>query len=126
MLPGPTIPAFVALANQFNPPDRRKLRCEGLIQLAALRRKHNPRLLRAATGALRLRRQTAKRLQTFKDRFRLQDHSFAAAKWAVIHGAVFIFRKVPQVVNVYFDQARFASPPNNSVIQWAAKEVGKD
>jgi hypothetical protein len=80
----------------------------------------------ASANALCPRRQTAERLQTFKDRFRLQDHAFAAAKRAVIHGAVFVFRKVPQIVNAYFRQASLACPADDAVIQLSAKEVRKD
>ena len=64
-------------------------------------------------------------LNTFKDRFRLQDHSFAAAEWAVIHGAVLVFGKDPQVLDVDFDQPGFFCPPDNPEIEWATKEVGE-
>jgi len=92
----------------------------------AVRRKQNHRLPGASASAFRRRRNAAQRLQAFKNRFRLQDHAFAAAKRPVIHGAVLVFRKRPQIVNAYFHQARFACPANNSVIQRSAKEVGKD
>ena len=71
-------------------------------------------------------RRHVQRIQTFKDRFRLEDHPLAAAKWAVIHGAMLIAGKIPQIVDVYFHQARFARTAENSVIQRSAKKVGKD
>ena len=64
--------------------------------------------------------------QTFKDRFRLQDHALAAAKWAVIHSAVPIMCKCPQIVDFDIYQSSFPSPPDNAVIQRSAKEIGKD
>jgi hypothetical protein len=87
-----------------------------------LRGEHNYALLGRARNAFFSRRQL-QRLQTLKERFRLQDHAFAAAKWAVIHCAVPIMRELPQVVDFDFYQAHFRSPARNTVIQWAAKEV---
>src|SRR5229473_188369 len=73
-----------------------------------------------------MRLHVAERLQTFKDRFRLQDHALTAAEWAVIHGAVLVFRKRPQIVNADLHQAHFPRPAHNTVIQRSAKKVGKD
>ena len=66
------------------------------------------------------------RFNTFKDRFRLKDHAFAAAKRAIIHGAVTVMRKRPQVVDFDRCQTGFSGPADNAVIQRPAKEVGKD
>ncbi len=71
-------------------------------------------------------RSQLQRLQTFKERFRLQHHAFAAAERAVIHGAVLVVRKLPQVVDFDFRQAHLAGPAGNSVIQWSLKEAGKN
>src|SRR6516225_69346 len=110
-----------------------------LIQSAPLRGKQNHRLaprvvslapIRIGTGdswrnTFRLRRD-AQLLNTFKDRFRLEDHPLAAAKWAVIHGAMLIAGKLPQVVDARFHQARLAGAAENSIVQRSAKKVGKD
>src|SRR5205823_5289618 len=61
-----------------------------------------------------------------KDRIRLQYHALAAAKRAVIHGTVPVFRKRPQIVNNCLNQACFASPPSDSVIKRATKEIRKN
>jgi hypothetical protein len=66
------------------------------------------------------------RLQTLKERFRLQDHAFAAAERAVIHGAVPIMRVLPQIVDFDFHQAHFRGPAGNAVIKRPAKEVRKN
>src|SRR5262249_27642616 len=58
--------------------------------------------------------------------FRLQDHALAAAERAVVHGAVLIVRKVPQVVDLNLRQAGFLHPADNAIIQRSAKEIGKD
>src|SRR5947199_49907 len=65
-------------------------------------------------------------LQTFKERFRLQDHALAAAERAVIHAAVFVFRERPQVVDFNFRQTHLAGPAGDAVLQRSAKEVRKD
>src|SRR5262249_54161034 len=71
-------------------------------------------------------RRNSHRFHTFKDRFRLQDHAFAAAEWAVIHGTVPIFGKGPQIVNSDLNQARLTRPASNSVIERATKKVRKN
>src|SRR6516164_1485831 len=110
-----------------------------LIQSAPLRGKQNHRLaprvvslapIRIGTGdswrnTFRLRRD-AQLLNTFKDRFRLEDHPLAAAKWAVIHGAMLIAGKLPQVVDARFHQARFPRPAQNPEIQRPTKKLRKD
>src|SRR3974390_2138024 len=79
-----------------------------------------------AVEACCARRRALQSLDTFKDRFRLQDHALAAAKRAVIHGAVPVFRKVPQIVNADLYQSRFAGPAHNTKIQRPGEEFRKD
>ena len=126
MLSHALINTFIATTDQNHSLERRKFRGERLIKATSLRRKYNYGLLSAAADSICPRRHSVERLQTFKDRFRLQDHALAAAERAVIHGAVLVFRKRPQIVNVDFHQARFPCPADNSVIQRPAKKVGKD
>ena len=66
------------------------------------------------------------RLQTFKERFRLEHHALAAAEGAVIHGAVPVVRELPQIVDFDFRQAHLAGPAGDAVIQRSAEEAGKD
>jgi hypothetical protein len=66
------------------------------------------------------------RLHTFKERFRLKDHPLATAKWAVIHRAMPIAGKGPQIAYLDLHQPRFARPPNDSKIQRPAKKIRKD
>ena len=103
----------------------RKFFCHGLVETFALRREQHHALLRSAGNAIFPRPQL-ERFQTFKDRFRLQDHALAAAKWAVIHSAVPVVRKRPQIVDFDIYQSNFPSPSDNAEIQRSAKEIGKD
>ena len=90
-----------------------------------MRGQQNDRFLRPSCQTL-LARRHIQSLNTFKDRFRLQDHAFAAAKWAVIYSAMPIAGKLPQIVDPYVHQFRFPSSPQNSVIQRPAKEIRKN
>jgi hypothetical protein len=67
-----------------------------LVEPLPLARKAKSRSLPRSSRSSATRSQ---RFNTFKDRFRLQHHAFAAAKWAVIHGLVAIMRKRPQIVD---------------------------
>ena len=82
-------------------------------------------LLVAVTGAF-LAARNPQSFNTFKDWFRLQHHTFAAAEGSVIHGAVAVVGKRPQVVDDYFYQSRFTGAPDNSVIERSAEKVWKD
>jgi hypothetical protein len=65
------------------------------------------------------------RLQTFKERFRLEHHALAAAERAVIHGAVPVVRELPQVVDFDFRQAHFAGSAGDAMIQRSAEKAGE-
>src|SRR5579862_1476863 len=81
------IDAFVAAADHDHTIEFREFRREFLIETAALCRQQNDGLLCRPIKAFAASSKP-KRFQTFKDRFRLKDHAFAAAKRAVVHGAV--------------------------------------
>ena len=114
------IHAFVASADQNESVEHRQLRRQTLIKPPALRRKQHHRLLRRS--AFFTRRQF-QRLHTFKERFRLQDHPLAAAKWAVIHRAMPVAGKRPQIAYLNLYQPRFARPAHNPKIQRPAKKI---
>src|SRR5882672_2983432 len=59
-------------------------------------------------------------------RLRFQDHPFAAAKRAVVHGAMAVVRVFTQVVHAHVHQMRFARPPHDSVIERTAKKIRKN
>jgi hypothetical protein len=65
-------------------------------------------------------------LNAFKDRFRLEDHPLAAAKRAVIHSAMLVAGKLPQVVDVHFHQTLLSCPAQNPKVQRSAKKLRKD
>src|SRR5690349_16201711 len=117
--------SLVAAADQDHPIKARKAACDLLAEALALRGKKDDTLLRASGDSIFARRQL-QRLQTFKERFRLQDHAFAAAERAVIHGAVPVVRELPQIVDFDFRQAHFRGPARNAMIKRSAKEVRKD
>ena len=74
-----------------------------LVEDFALGGKQHHRLRRPALRAWR----HSQRLQALKDRFRLQDHAFAAAEGAVIHGAVPVVGGIAQVVQAMVKEAGF-------------------
>ena len=79
--------------------------------------------LRYLGAGLRLNAQRAQRLC---QRFRLQYHTFAAAKGTVVHGAVPVVRKCAQIVNADRNQPLGQRPPHDSVLEDAGKELRKD
>src|SRR4051812_20220572 len=119
MLGHTLIHALVTTADQNQPLKLRQFTCDLLVEALALRGKQN----NTFRGGPLLAGTHSHCFHTFKDRFRLQYHALAAAKRAVIHGAVPVFRKRPQIVNNYLNQACFASPPSDSVIKRATKEI---
>ena len=51
---------------------------------------------------------------------------FSAAERAIVHGAMPIAGKRPQIVNLNLHQPSFARPPNNPVIERPAKKIRKE
>src|SRR5215469_14070117 len=119
------VDSFVASGEQNDTIERGELGGDRLAESSPLCRKQDDALVRSSPDAF-LAGGESERIQTFKDRCRLQDHAFAAAKWAVVHGAVSIMRELPQIVDFNFRQAHFRGPAGNAVIQRSAKEVRKD
>src|SRR5438876_7005582 len=68
-------------------------------------------------------RRQLQRFHTFKERFRLEDHPLAAAKWAVIYSTMAIAGERPQIAYFDLDQPGCARPANDSVIQRPAKKI---
>ncbi len=125
MLSYALVDPFVAAADQDHPFQCREFLGHALVEAPPLRRQQHHTLLRANRKAL----STVLDVQsfnTFKDRFRLQHHAFAASEGAVIHGAVPVVRKSPQIVDFDRCQTRFPGPANNAIIQRPAKKVRKD
>ena len=66
------------------------------------------------------------RFDGIEKRLRFQDHPFAAAERAVVHGAMAVVRIFTQVVHAHVHQMRFARPPHDSVIERTAKKIRKN
>jgi hypothetical protein len=96
-----------------------------LVESPALRGKQH-HALPSLTGQPRLARRDVQRFNTFKDRFRLQDHAFAAAERAVVYRAMPIMRKGPQIVNFNVCQTSFPGPANDAIVQRPTKKIRKD
>src|SRR3954453_15334193 len=64
-------------------------------------------------------------LNSFKDRFGLQQHSRPAAKWFIIDGLVPVMRVIPQIVNSQFENPRFTRALDDALIQRPGKHAGK-
>ena len=63
------------------------------------------------------------RFDGIEKRLWFQDHAFAAAERAVVHGAMAVVRVFTQVVHAHVHQMRFACPPHDSVIKRTAKKI---
>jgi hypothetical protein len=69
------------------------------------------------------------RPQTFNRRYqrlRLQHHSGASTEWPVVHYVMLVRSPAPKVVHADSGEARFARPPNDSVIERPREEFWKD
>jgi hypothetical protein len=56
----------------------------------------------------------------------LPNHAFAAAKGAVVYGAVTVVGKRTEIVDPYLDEAFGEGPAQNAILEKAGKEAGKD
>ena len=65
-------------------------------------------------------------LEAVKDRLGLEDHAFAAAKWAVVHGAVAVVGKSAEVVGVEVDEPCADGSSDDAVIERAGEERRED
>src|SRR5205823_249477 len=99
IFPDALVDSFIASANQDDTLQPRKFFCRGLVEAFTLRREQHHALL-VSPGNTIFPRTYFERYQTFKDRFRLEHHALAAAKWAVIHSAVPVMCKGPQIVDL--------------------------
>src|ERR1043166_6185825 len=65
-------------------------------------------------------------LDRLENRFRFENHSFAAAERPVVDRAMAIGSEIPQVVDSNIDESFFASSANDSEIEGALEELGED
>src|ERR1700730_2901554 len=119
------IHALVSTTDEHNAIESRQFGRNALGKSLDLRRKKHHRMLRPSRNSIFAWREMH-RLQTFKERLRLEHHALAAAERAVIHGAVLVVRELPQIVDFDFRQAHLAGPAGNSVIQWPTEKAGKN
>ncbi len=66
------------------------------------------------------------RSQRFRKRLGLQHHAFAAAKGAVVHGAMPVMREGAQIVHAHFDQPLGHRPAQDPILEEPGEEAGKD
>src|SRR5262249_58071984 len=66
------------------------------------------------------------RLDSLEKWLGFHHHSLAAAKWTVIHTAMTVMREVAQVMNLHFDEPRFARAPQDPVLERPRKKLGKN
>jgi len=66
------------------------------------------------------------RFGRLEQRLRLEHHALAAAKRPIIDAAVAILGEHTQILDMDLDEARFASPPQNAVIQRPGKKFWKN
>src|SRR5689334_21327852 len=107
------IHSFITAVNQDQALQFRQLACNCLRKTLSLRGKQYHALL--CRHAFR-KRCGAQALNTFKDRFRLEHHALAAAKWAVINGSVAIVRKRSQIANFNLHQPGLPGLTENAVL----------
>src|SRR5258708_1062168 len=69
---------------------------------------------------------TQQRIHGLKQRLRLQNHAFATAERAVVHGTMPIMGESAQIVHAHIRQASFARAPHDPGIERAGKEIGKN
>src|SRR5438270_11329124 len=63
------------------------------------------------------------RLDRFKQRLRLQHHALSAAERPVVHGAVTVFCKFPQILNMYVNDPRLSSHADKPVIESPVEDL---
>jgi hypothetical protein len=71
-------------------------------------------------------RPNPQRFKRRRKRLRLQHHSLAAAKRPVVHGAMAIVRKRPQIVDAHLDQPLGQRSAHDAVLENAGEESRKD
>lgn len=102
---GKIVDSLIPSAENYHPLDCRQFLRDSLRKRPPLRRQEDDRLLRSV--AFRFGR-NPQRSDCIIDRFRLQNHPFAAAKWTVIHSSVAIMSEGAKVVRDHLDQPRCA------------------
>ena len=111
------VDAFVPAADQNHLFRFRKPQRFGLIESAGLPR---------SAPRLRLARVLPNRFNRLENRFRLENHSFAAAERPVVDRAMPIRGEIPQIVDSNFNEALFSAPPDDSKIERAFEELRED
>src|SRR5215471_13136449 len=116
MLDDAFVDTLVAAADQNHLVCLREPQRFGLIELPAGRAEHDHFRLRAL----------ANRLDRIKNRFRLEDHSFAAAERPVVHRSMAIGSEIPQIVHLDLNQSTFFAAANDTEIKRPSEELRKD
>jgi hypothetical protein len=112
------INAFVTAADQQDLGVSGKTARGGLIETGSLRGEEDD-----ACGGGALRKNG---LHGLKEGIGLEQHTFAAAEWTIIHCFVTVGGPISQVMDFELNQAAFDGSGYDAVAQGAGKEVGKD
>ena len=70
--------------------------------------------------------EVAEPFHRFEDRFRLENHSFAATEWPVIDRPMPIRSEIPQIVDSNPEEALFSAAPDNAEIERTSEELRED
>jgi len=96
-------------------------------QAARGRHKHNRGLLRRRYFCFGISHTAFQEFfDRFKQRLRFQHHTFAAAEWAVVDGAMAILGELAQILNMNLRDAGFARAANNAVIERPGEKFRED
>ena len=118
MLCHPLVDTFVAPADQNDSLELRESSRRFLTkQLPCRGEQHDRR-----SGGSRWNIFAYERIHSFENRLGLHHHALAASKRPVIDGAMAVVREVAQIVNVCFDEPRFARTPDDAVIERPREE----
>lgn len=71
-------------------------------------------------------RVTEERFDGFEERLGLEDHAFAAAEGAIVHGAMPVSSEFAQVLDVDLNDGGFACAADDAVFEGAGEEFGED
>src|SRR5439155_10172964 len=116
MLDDSFIDAFVAATDQNNLFGFREAQRFGLVEFPTGCAEHHH------LGMFTL----LNRLDRFENRFRFENHSFAAPERPVVNGPMPIRSEIPQVMDSDVNESRPPAAPDNPVIKWAAEERRED
>jgi hypothetical protein len=116
MLDHSFVDTLVTAADQNHLVRLREPKRFSLIELPAGRAEYDHFGLRALANCL----------DRLKNRFRLENHSFAAAERPIVHRSMAIRSKIPQIMNPDLNQPGLFAAPNDTEIERSAEKIRED